>query len=164
MKRSISIFISVLLTGCLASLSAQNNTLKSGIDSVNAILKANPYYDGFNEIAFFYSVDITAEKELVVEMNFDGPFRWVYKADIEKLDLSPKKDPCRESPSSICFTCKTSGNPVSCVNAQMILSDGGKQTENSSNICISFSARGNVCGELNKMVYRLLEKSLTENR
>lgn len=69
MKRSILLLSIVLLAGRLTQAAGQDSNIGAGIDSVNEVLKANPYYDGFNEIAFNYTVGITNERELVVEMN-----------------------------------------------------------------------------------------------
>jgi hypothetical protein len=139
--------------------------MKASIDSINAILKANPFYDGFNEIAFPNVVSISQDRELVVEMDFNGPFKWVYKANISELDLTLRNDPCRESPSSVCWTCKkTGGAPGNCISAEMILSDGGSQKENASNICVSFSARKGICNDLYLRLSRLLDKALNGNK
>ncbi len=135
------------------------------IDSINEILKENPYHDGFNDISFFYSVSITPDKELVVEMNFDGPFKWVYKAKIDDLDLSPKNDVCRESPSSLCWQCKQKepGKQNSCIEAIMILTEGEPDRQNASNICVSFSGRGMICNDLNQRFQRLFNNYRENN-
>jgi len=151
------IFLPVIMIYLALRCPAQGTDVVASIDSINSMLKANPYYDGFNEISFFYSVNITIEKDFVVEMNFDGPFKWVYKVKISDLDLSAKNDPCKESPSSICWNCikTSSGEPGSMVVAEMILADGGSQKENASNICVSFSGRAGICNDLKKRLERL---------
>jgi len=145
------IFLMIFIAG-YNLLNSQSIKCRESLDSINTVLKANPYHDGFNDISFFYSVTITPEYELIVEMSFDGPFKWVYKVKISDLDLANDRDLCRESPNSICWTCKQSdtGQPVSCVQAEMIMSDGGSEKENSSNICVSFSGRNVICSDLNK--------------
>jgi len=165
MKKAIIIFVISVLVASHNYINSQDVTLKETIDSINVMLKSNPYIDSFNEISFFYSVDITPENVLVVEMTFDGPFKWVYKAKISDLDTSPKKDPCRESPGTLCWTCKheASEKAGSCVQAEMILTDGGSTKENSSSICVSFSSRG-ICNELNRKFQFLFSKIMNENR
>jgi hypothetical protein len=157
MKKSI---IMIVFTSFLAGhnyLNSQIFTFKESLDSINSTLKAYPYIDRFNELTFYYSVNITPENELVVEMNFDGPFKWIYKAKISDLDLSPKKDACRESMNSLCLVCKMADSTRvnSCVIAEMVYTDGGTQKENSSSICVSFSGQG-ICNDLNKKFQRLL--------
>ena len=159
----------VILTTCISVFNqtfSQNIEIDQSIDSINAILKANPYHDGFNDISFFYSIDITQEKELIVEMSFDGPFKWIYTAKISDLDISPKTDICRESPGSFCWICKKSdnGEQQSCVKAEMILNEGASEKEYSSNICVSFSSRANICNDLNKRFQRIFFRVMSENR
>lgn len=67
MKRSILLLSIVLLAGLLTQAAGQDSNIGAGIDSVNAVLKANPYYDGFNEIAFNYTVGITNETNLLLK-------------------------------------------------------------------------------------------------
>lgn len=145
---------------------SQSITIKESIDSINTILKANPYHDGFNDISFYYSVNITQEKEFVVEMSFDGPFKWVYSVKISDLDISTKTDRCRESPGSFCWICRKSatGDQNSCVRAEMILNEGVPETENSSNICVSFSSRANICSDLDRRFQHLFYNVMNENK
>jgi hypothetical protein len=150
----------IVLTALIASqnqINSQSVAIRESIDSINFILKANPYIDRFNEISFYYSVDITVEKELKVEMTFDGPFKWVYRAKISDMDITPKTDVCRESPGSLCWTCKKTSSDQSdnCVQAEMIYTDGSTQKENSTIICVSFSGQNMICSELNKRFQRL---------
>lgn len=147
-------------------LNSQSVTFKETLDSINIMLKANPYFDGFNEIAFYYSVNITTEKELVVEMSFNGPFIWVYKVKISDLDISPKKDICRESPGSLCWNCiKTDSAQVnSFVQAEMRFTDGSSEKQNSSSICVSFSRQSMICSELNKKFQFLFSKVMNDSR
>ena len=157
MKSIIPALILSVLCSLQNNAASQNPAVRQTIDSINTILKANPFHDGFNDISFFYYIDITDDKELVVEMSFDGPFKWVYKAKISDLDLSPRKDACKDSPSSICWLCreKEPGKQNSCIQAEMILSDGGSEKENATNICVSFSGRNMICNDLNTKFQRL---------
>lgn len=162
------IFYTIILTACISASNqvlSQNIAVKQSIDSINAILSANPYHDGFNDISFYYSVNITQEKELVVEMSFDGPFKWIYTAKISDLDISPKPDICRESPGSFCWICRKAdtGEQTSCVKAEMILNEGGSEKENASNICVSFSSRANICSDLNRRFQQLFLMVMSGN-
>lgn len=165
MKKTILFLFTLLISGISININAQESSIKASIDSVNAILKANPFYDGFNEVSFPNAVSISQDRELVVDMDFNGPFRWVYKAKISELDLTLRNDPCRESPSSVCWTCKkTGGTPGNCITAEMIMSDGGSQKENASNICVSFSARKGICNDIYLRISRLLNRVSAENQ
>jgi len=166
MKKMLFTIILTAYISVLNQALSQNTEIDQSIDSINAILKANPYHDGFNDISFYYSIGITQEKELVVEMSFDGPFKWIYTAKISDLEISPKTDICRESPGSFCWICKKSdsGEQQSCVRAEMIVSDGGSEKEYSSNICVSFSSRANICNDLNKRFQQLFFRVMAENR
>jgi hypothetical protein len=166
MKKAILMFLFTAIGAGQHYVNAQDVTIKEDLDSINAVLRAHPYHDGFNDISFYYSVDITQDKELVVEMNFNGPFTWIYKARISDLDISSKKDACRESSNSLCWICKQtdSGQPGSCVQAEMKFTDGGSEKENSSNICVSFSGQNLICNELNNKFQLLFSMVLNNSR
>lgn len=157
MKKPLLAVILIFIYSWQNNASSQNPAVIHSIDSINSILKANPYHDGFNDISFYYSINITPDNELVVEMSFDGPFKWVYKAKISDLDLAPKKDVCKDSPGSICWLCKQTeqGEPNSCIQAEMIFTDGASEKENATNICVSFSGRNMICNDLNNRFQRL---------
>ena len=166
MKKIPFLFFVIVCISVSNKAISQNIALIQSIDSINAILRANPYHDGFNDISFYYSVNITQEKELVVEMSFDGPFKWIYTAKLSDLDIAPKTDICRESPGSFCWICRKSdtGEDQSCVRAEMILTEGGSEKENSSNICVSFSSRANICSDLNRRFQQLFLMVMQETR
>jgi hypothetical protein len=166
MKKHIFLIIIAAYISGQNPINSQNIRFKETIDSLNSILKSNPFIDRFNEISFYYSVDITDEKELKVEMTFNGSFKWVYTAKISELDLTPKRDVCRESPGTLCWTCKKTGSDqvTSCVMAENIYTDGGSQKENSSNICVSFSGQGMICNELNNKFQFLFSKVLNDSK
>ena len=166
MTKAIYIIVFTVLIAGHNNAYSQSVTIKESIDSINAMLKVNPYVGRFNEISFYYSIDITSEKELVVEMNFDGPFKWLYKTKISDLDLTPKKDACRESPSSLCWICKKADSTKvnSCVIAEMVYTDGGSQKENSSSICVSFSGQGIICNDLNSKFHLLFTSVMNESQ
>lgn len=164
MKKMFYIIIVTTYISAFNQAFSQNIEIDQSIDSINTILRANPYHDGFNDISFFYSIDITQEKELVVEMSFDGPFKWIYTAKISDLDIFPKTDICREAPGSFCWICKKSdsGEQQSCVRAEMILNEGAAEKEYTSNICVSFSSRANICADLNKRFQQLFLRVMSE--
>lgn len=166
MKKAIlSIVFTVLIAG-QNLINSQIVTIKESIDSINSILKANPYIDRFNEISFYYSFTVSTEKELVVEMDFDGAFKWLYKAKISDLDITSDKTACMESLNSICWICKKADSTKvnSCVISEMIYTDGGSQKENSSIICVSFSGQGMICNDLNKKFQLLFTNIMNFNQ
>ena len=82
MKRMIIlVFLTSSLSG-IATVKSQELSSRKEINYINSLLKANPYRDTFLEITFYYSIDITSEKELIVKMDFDGPFKTTIKARI----------------------------------------------------------------------------------
>ena len=83
----ILIFLAGFMPG-IETLKSQELTVKDEINSINTILKENPYRDTFLEITFYYSIDVTPEKELMVKMDFDGPFKTVLKARVADLGKS----------------------------------------------------------------------------
>jgi hypothetical protein len=158
MKKKFLVVVLIVIYSWQNNAASQSPELIQSIDSINTILKANPFHDGFNDISFYYSLNITRDRELIVEMSFDGPFKWVYKAKISELDLTQKKDACKDSPGSICWICKQKepGKPNSCIQAEMIFTDGSSEKMNASNICVSFSSRAMICNDLNIRLHKLL--------
>ena len=156
MNKAFYIVLLIIINLINYNAFAQDAEVNKSVDSINAILKSNPFHDGFNDISFYYTIDVTQDRELIVEMNFDGPFKWVYIAKLQELDLYVK-DACNESPSSLCWTCKQTdpGKPNSCIRAEMIFTGGGSEKENATNICVSFSGRNMICNDLNTKFQRL---------
>ena len=69
------ILIGVLLIALSQSgLRSQSVTVKETVNNINALLKANPYVDNFLEITFFYSIEVTPDRKLVVTMESEGSF------------------------------------------------------------------------------------------
>ena len=166
MKKTLLLILLITVNSWFNHAASQANKPDLVIDSINAILKENPYHDGFNDISFFYAINITLDNELVVEMNFNGPFRWVYKANIKDLDLTTREDICIESPSSLCWVCKdiVPGKQNSCIEALMILNEGEPDKQNASNICVSFSGRGMICHDLDQKFRRLFNIYVHETK
>ena len=164
MKKTILLTL-IVLNACINHAYSQNSIMDQSIDSINTLLKANPYHDGFNDVTFNNSVRITEANELVIEMSFDGPFKWIYSVNIRELDLTPRNDACKESPSSLCWVCaqKEDGQQTSCIRAEMVFSDGSTETQQSSNICVSFSPRAMICNDLYLRVQRLFSSILNQD-
>ena len=152
MKRMIIfVFLSSLLSGTL-TVKSQELTITQEIDYINTLLRANPYRDAFLEITFYYSIAVSAEKELIVNMEFDGPFKTTLKAGINELGRSFLRDTAYEGNSSVCWHCK-SDDPEkenSCVYNETITSGTEKEFHYSDNICVMFAREGYIRGKLLK--------------
>lgn len=164
MKRIVVFVCLTYLLSGIAPLKSQNPTARDEIDYINSLLKANPYRDTFLEITFFYSIDITPDKELIVKMDFDGPFKTILKAKIIDLGSLFLRDTSYEGISSICWYCKTD-DPLkehNCVYNETITSDLEKESHNSDNICVMFARDSHIRDELLKVFDKLFKKILEQ--
>ena len=167
MKRIIYLFLLTVFVFGFSQLKSQDVLIRGKISYINSLLKANPFVDIFNEITFFYSVDITTDKELVVNMEFNGPFKSLMKSAIAELDRSLPEDTIYGS-SSICWYCrpgvKTKGS--NCVYNETITTDGEKEHHYSDNICVMFANNIDICYKLdsafNQLFTKVLESGLKE--
>lgn len=164
MKR---IFILIFLAGFLPgteTLKSQELTIKAEINSINAILKENPYRDTFLEINFYYSIDITSDKELLVKMDFDGPFKTVLKARVADLGKSFLRDTAYEGNSTICWYCATDDTKKenNCVFNETITSETEKESHYTDNICVMFARDSNKREELIKDFDKLFQLVLDQ--
>jgi hypothetical protein len=162
MKKHIFLVIIFISAFSLSSLNSQSLTIRETIDYINTLLKTNPYTDNFLEITFNYSVDLTSNNELVVKMEFNGPFRSVIKAEISDLDHMLQEDFCRENSNSICWYCKPKvpAGSDNCVNNEIINSGGETENHYSNNICVMFSNRNKICNKLYTAFDNLFKKVL----
>ena len=164
MKRII-VFVSLiyLLSG-ISTVKSQDATAREQINYINTLLKANPYRDTFLEITFFYSINITPEKELVVNMEFDGPFKTVLKAKIPDLGNSFVRDTSYEGNSSVCWYCKPNETTkdINCVYNETITSETDKESHFSDNICVMFARDSNIRDELIKAFDKLFQRILEQ--
>ncbi len=164
MKRIILlVFLTCFLSG-FETVKSQDLTVKEEINYINSLLKANPYRDTFLEITFFYSIDITPEKELIVNMEFDGPFKTVLKAKILDLGNSFVRDTSYEGNSSVCWYCKPNDatKDINCVYNETITSETDKESHFSDNICVMFARDSNIREELIKDFDKLFKKILEQ--
>ncbi len=151
MKIRIILFVSLtyLLTG-IAAVKSQDPTVREEINHINSLLKANPYRDTFLEITFFYSIDITPDKELIVNMDFDGPFKTTLKASLLHLNTTFQIDTALEGTSSICWYCKPDEKTrqTNCVYNESITKEGEKESHFSDDICVMISRQDKIRNEL----------------
>jgi len=164
MKR---IFILIFLVGFLPwieTLKSQELIVRDEINSINSLLKANPYRDTFLEITFYYSIDITSEKELVVKMDFDGPFKTIVKAKILDLNRTLQIDTALEGTGSICWYCNSAGiaSETNCVYNESITALGEKESHYTDNICVMISRQSEIRNKLIKEFDKLFQLVLEQ--
>ncbi len=146
------------------SLKSQDLTIRKEIDHINSILSVNPYRDTFLEITFHYSIDVTPDRELLVSMEFDGPFKTIFKARIRDLGSSFQRDTAYEGNSSVCWSCSpdeiTKDNK--CVYNETITNESEKETHYSDNICVMFTMKSELQNELTAAFGNLFRKVLEQ--
>jgi len=155
----------VFMTGFLFRLSAekpQTFPYRETIEYINSLLKANPYVDTFLEITFYYSIDISSDKELVVKMEFDGPFKTILKSKIRDLNLSLQKDSTYDNSGSICWNCLSNDltNKNKCVINETIPTEGESEFHSSDNIFVMFSKQNEVRDKLIRAFDQLFKEVL----
>jgi hypothetical protein len=150
MKRMIIlVFLTIVLSG-ISTVQSQELSVNEEIIYINSLLKANPYRDTFLEITFYYSISVTPDKELLVNMDFDGPFKTSLKARISELGRSFLRDTAYEGNSSVCWHCKSADDLKEnvCVYNETITSENEKESHYSDNICVMFSREGDIRARL----------------
>ena len=159
----ILIFLAGFMPG-IETLKSQELTVKDEINFINTILKENPYRDTFLEITFYYSIDVTSEKELIVKMDFDGPFKTVLKARVADLGKSFLRDTAYEGNSTICWYCATDDTKKenNCVSNETITSETEKESHFTDNICVMFARDSNIREKLIKDFEKLFQLLLEQ--
>jgi hypothetical protein len=163
MNKRVLIFVSLaILSSGFTTVKSQDLSLRDQISYVNSLLKLNPYRDSFLEINFYYSVDITPEKELVVNMDFDGPFKTIVKARVIDLDSSFETDTAQDGTSSICWHCKSGdkAKEADCVHNETITIGQGNEFHYSENICVMIPRHGESREKLIIALEQLFKKVL----
>ena len=156
-------FLMCFLSG-IATVNSQELKAREEMILIDSILKANPYRDTFLEITFYYTIDITTDKELEVSMDFNGPFKTILKARLMDLGEQFLRDTAYEGKSTICWYCKTDDTIKEnrCVYNETITSDLEKESHYSDNICVMFSRDANIRDELKKHFDKLFSLILEQ--
>ena len=164
MKKWLPIVSFFLFLSGFERIYPQETSIGDDIKNINTLLKENPYKDTFLEITFFYSIDITENKDLIVYMDFDGPFRTMTKVNVLKLKQPVQIDTALEGTSSICWTCQpdSTSKPCSCVYYESITSDGEKDSHYTENICVMISRKSGIRGKLVRCFEELFRKLLEQ--
>lgn len=155
MKKISLIIVVIIISIWLSPLKSQDNN--KTVDYINSLLKENPYTDDFQEITFFYSIELTEKNELVVKLEYDGPFKTIFKAQISDLDSVFQDNPTMIPSTHLCWNCKTGDG---CVINETIYTSGDKEVNSAGNICVMFSNKKNVYPKL----IEAFDKLFIENR
>jgi hypothetical protein len=165
MKKKYILICVLLIALSQSGLRSQSVTVKETVNSINALLKANPYVDNFLEITFFYYIEVTPDRKLVVTMEAEGSFKSVFRALISDLDYTYQQDFCKRSSNTISWNCKTEdlSKINKCVLVENIIPKTSEANYYHSNISIMFSNRNGICEELYKSLEKLFkEVSISE--
>ena len=150
MKNSVFSLLILLLLIITIPSKSQNNNVRESVKYINALLKENPYLDSFQEITFYYSIDIITDNELIIKMELDGPFKTLYRSKISDLDPVAQNNPAMIASTYICWNCKSTETKEnnSCVINETVYEGGNKEVHTSGNICVMFSNENNVYDKL----------------
>jgi hypothetical protein len=107
---------------------------------------------------------ITDQKELVVNMSFNGPFRTSGKVSMHDLDPVIRIDTALEGTSLICWYCKpdSSSRPGNCIYNVTIPDQGNKESHLSDNICIMISRKTEIRSRLIRSFQELFSKVIEQ--
>lgn len=163
MKKLI-IFIS--LAGMLlapGSLNAQDLPFRKEINYIDSVLNKNPYLEKFLGITYYYSIDITPERELVVVMDFKGPFTTTYKAKLADL-VHPFVTDTTEYTSQICWRCRCddSGRETRCIFQMNTFTNSERDTIVTDDICVMLPDQPGMRIDLIRRIDELVKKALEE--
>jgi hypothetical protein len=151
MKKVAFLLLVTWFTFISSALESQNLSTREIINDINTLLQANPYVDNFLEITFYYSIDVTSDNELVVNMESKENFKSTFKAKIFDLDNSYQKDFCNKASNSISWTCHSKDTVIQkrgCVYVEGTVPGGGEANYFQDNIDVMFSNRSGVCEKL----------------
>jgi hypothetical protein len=164
MKKWFRLLCIICLISGFETPYAQDASVRQSVDNINSLLRENPYFDTFNEITFYYSIDITDKDELVVNMSFNGPFKTSMKVSIHDLDPVIRIDTALEGTSLICWNCKpdSSSRPAKCIYNVTIPDDGEKESHLSDNICVMFSRKPEIRSKLIRSFQDLFRKVIEQ--
>lgn len=145
-KKLIILLILISSLPEIVNAKTQDNGFRKKINYIDSVLNTNPYLDTFLEITYHYSIDITPEKELVVKMDFDGPFTTILKARLADLNNAFVVDTSSDWTSSVCWQCKKSGQGKEerCIYQENLYPGGEKDLVDSDDICIKLTTQSNI--------------------
>lgn len=150
MKKVVFWFFAATIAFMPSALKSQSPSNAEILNTINTLLKTNPYVDNFLEITFYYSADITPENELVITMESKGNFKSIFKSKISDLDYSYQKDFCSNSVTSIIWQCRSKDktNADDCVYVEGTVPGGADANYHQDNIAVMFSNKNGICSKL----------------
>jgi hypothetical protein len=157
-KLILPVFLFSQLSG-LATVNSQDLPFRKEINYIDSVLQKNPSTENFLGITYYYSVDVTAEKELIVVMDFKGPFTTTFKARLADLPESFVVD-TSEFRSSVCWHCGTdsTGREKRCIKQEILYTSGEKEIVDSEDICIMLPAESDIRLKLLIAIEELVKK------
>jgi hypothetical protein len=146
------------LLSVITTVKAQDLPVRKEVDLIDSLLSKNPYAENFLGITYYYSFDITAEKELIIKMDFDGPFTTVFQAALTDLNIESVIDTTEYS-SSVCWRCREdeSGRLKTCVKQINTYTTGEKDTVDSEDICLMLPVQKNIRLELIEAINKVVK-------
>lgn len=162
MKKMVLLFFLISHLSGIDTVRSQDLRVREEINSINSILKANPFRDTFLEITYYFSIDITPEKELVVHMDFNGPFTTTFKARLLDLNNSFVVDTSDEWSSWVCWHCKKdeTGKEKTCIYQENLYAGGEKDIVDSDDICLMLPQQSDIRSRLITALEELVKKVL----
>jgi hypothetical protein len=160
MKRMIFLaFMYSLLSG-ITSVKSRDIPFRKDVDYIDSLLSKNPYAENFLGITYYYSLNITPERELIIKMDFNGPFSTTFKASHTALKINPVVD-TTEYTSSMCWKCKPddSGTEKRCITQENNYTTGEKDIVDSEDICIMLPTQSNIRIKLIEAIDVLVRKA-----
>jgi hypothetical protein len=161
MKNSIC-FLFFLSTLCFSqNITAQDVAIRKEIQYIDSVMNRNPYFDKNLSIIYYHSLDITADKELVIKMDFKGPF--ICTSIVKLADLEfPFTVDTSEYSSSIIWRCKqlTPDRTTRCVKQEHAFTGGERDTIDSDEISIMLPSETRLRLGLIKSIDELIKKVL----
>jgi hypothetical protein len=159
MKKMILLtFLTSVFSG-LATVYSQDLPFRKEVNYIDSVLQKNPSTENFLGITYYYSIDVTAGKELIVIMDFKGPFTTTFKARLADLTNSFVVD-TSEFRSSVCWHCATdsTGREKRCITQEISYTSGEKEIADSEDICIMLPAESDIRLKLIIAIEELVKK------
>jgi hypothetical protein len=157
----ILVFLTSIFSG-IATVNSQDLPFRKEVNYIDSILQKNPSTENFLGITYFYSLDVTAGKEIIVVMDFKGPFTTTFTGSLPELKDSFVVD-TSEFRSSLCWHCGTdaAGKEKRCIKQEILYTSGEKEIVDSEDICISLplqrDIRLNLINAIEELVKKVLE-------
>jgi hypothetical protein len=160
MKRALFIVILMILSSVSYQARSQDKPFRAEVGYIDSVLSKNPYKENFLGITYYYSLDITAEKEIIVKMDFNGPFLSTFKARLSDLITDFVVD-TTEYTSSICWRCSNdeSGKQKRCVDQENLYTSGDRDHIVAEDMCLMLPSQKDIRLKLINAIDELLKKA-----